>query len=591
MLLEREPLFGMISIRIKNVSTGRECMKAAVKTHCLMLIFALGAVLVSAPSWSIAPEAEFSNGGMVASRSKIASAVGADILARGGNAVDATVAVGFALAVTYPSAGNVGGGGFLVIRMSDGTVATNDHREKAPLAATRDMYLDEEGNVVPDRSTHSHLAVGVPGTVAGLLDALEKFGTMSRAQVLAPAIQLARRGFALDLDLARSFERRLPQFAQYEASAAVFSKDGDPYARGDRFRQKDLAAVLSRVKKHGKDGFYQGKTADLIVAEMQRGGGLISHEDLTQYQSVWRDPILGSYRGHDIISMPPPSSGGVLVVQMLNMLESVDVGAMGYGSAELVHHIIEAERRAYADRAEHLGDPDFYPVPIQQLVSKAYATERFADFNPAQASRSAAIGPGQWPLESPDTTHASVIDKDGNAVSYTTTLNLSYGSKIVAAGTGILLNNEMDDFSVAPGIANAFGLLGAEANSVAARKRPLSSMSPTLVMKDGKPIMTVGAAGGPKIISQSLLAVLRVIEMDMSVEEALQAPRFHHQWSPDRLLIENSMSKELESGLTKMGHKTFRSRTVGVSQAIGLDKSGRFVGAHDPRVPGKAAGH
>ena len=416
---------------------------------CRFTAATLAWLLLAVPiARSASPPAVFGADGGVASRSALASEVAAEMLRRGGNAVDAAVAGGFALAVTWPSAGNLGGGGFMVIRMADGTMAANDHREKAPGGATRTMYQDGDGNVIPGLSTDTHLASGVPGSVDGLLAVLEKFGTMSRAQVVQPAIDLARDGFALPRDLAEGLVRRRDRFARFPASAAKFAKaDGSPYEPGELFRQPDLAASLERIRDKGRAGFYAGKTADLMVAEMQRGGGLIGHDDLAAYRSVWREPIEGSYRGHEIVSMPPPSSGGVLLVQMLNMLEPFDIGAMGYGSAAAVHHLIEAERRAYADRAEYLGDPDFYPVPVARLTGKDYSRERFADFDPDKASRSADIGAGAPPpAESPDTTHLSVIDGDGNAVAYTTTLNLSYGSKIVAAGTGILLNNEMDDF-------------------------------------------------------------------------------------------------------------------------------------------------
>ena len=560
------------------------------------LVTALLCVLLVPHAHAIAPEAVFSEGGMVASRSKLASEVGADVLRRGGNAVDAAVAVGFALAVTYPSAGNVGGGGFMVIRMADGTVITNDHREKAPLAATRDMYLDEDGNVVPELSTHSHLAVGVPGTVDGLLDVLERFGTMSRREVLRPAVRLAERGFALDLDTARSFERRAPQFAKHPASAEIFAKKGgETYRRGEVFKQKDLAAVLRRIQRQGREGFYAGRTADLIVAEMERGGGLITHEDLATYDSVWREPIRGTYRGHEIISMPPPSSGGVLLVQMLNMFEPYDVAAMGYGSAELVHLMIEGERRAYADRAEHLGDPDFHDVPVGMLTDKAYAAKRFADFDAARASRSEDIGPGGYEdRESLETTHASVIDKDGNAVSYTTTLNLSYGSKIVAAGTGILLNNEMDDFSAKPDTPNFYGLVGREANAIEPGKRMLSSMTPTIVVKDGETLLVTGSPGGSTIITTTLQVIMNVVDHGMDVSDAVSSARFHHQWQPDRVIYERrGLSPDTVKRLEAMGHENLVvmpfGRGIGDVNSV-MRVEGGFTGMADPRNAGGAEG-
>ena len=518
------------------------------------------------------------------------------MLRRGGNAVDAAVAGGFALAVTWPSAGNLGGGGFLVIRMADGTIATNDHREKAPAAATRDLYLDENGEVIEGLSTASHLASGVPGSVDGLLAALEKFGTMSREQVILPAIGLARDGFALPRDMAEAFARRRDQFAPYPGSAAKFSRaDGSPYEAGDRFRQPDLAASLERIREQGWAGFYAGKTADLIVAEMRRGGGLITHEDLAAYRSVWREAVTGSYRGHEIFSMPPPSSGGVLLVQMLNMLEPYDIRGMGFGSAVAAHHLIEAERRAYADRAEYLGDPDFYPVPVSRLTAKDYARERFADFDPARASRSADIGAGApRPAESPDTTHLSVIDGAGNAVAYTTTLNLSYGAKIVAEGTGILLNNEMDDFSARPDTPNAFGLIGRVANAIAPGKRMLSSMTPTLVVKDGQTVLATGSPGGSTIITTVLQVVVNTIDHGMAVSDAVGAPRFHHQWLPDRVIHEPfALSPDTLSLLRAMGHEELVSwawgRGIGDANSVSRTERGVFAMA-DPRNTGGAVG-
>ncbi|MEM9316176.1 MAG: gamma-glutamyltransferase, partial [Pseudomonadota bacterium] len=416
-----------------------------------MMAMTVAVVLMSstlvAPALAVSPEPVYGKGGMVASRSAIASEVGAEILAKGGNAIDAAVATGFALAVTHPSAGNLGGGGFMVLRLADGTVITNDHRERAPAAATRDMFLDADGAFVPERSTLTHAASGVPGTVAGLLDVLERYGTLSRREVMAPAITLASRGFEISHDLARDLERYRERFAPHAASVEAFTNKGSPYVAGERLVQKDLAATLSRISKRGRDGFYRGRTADLIVAEMQRGNGLISAADLEAYRSVWRQPIRSRYRGYEIVGMPPPSSGGVLIAQMLNVLEAYDLKRMGFGSSELVHLMIEAERRAFADRAEHLGDPDFFAVPVERLIAKDYARERFQDFEPKRATPSSAVGAGLWPEESPDTTHASFADALGNAVAYTTTLNLSYGSGITVTGAGFLLNNEMDDFS------------------------------------------------------------------------------------------------------------------------------------------------
>lgn len=568
-------------------------MKALCKAHPISNLLLMLFVCLPVQSNAVAPEAAFSENGMVASRSVLASQVGADILRKGGNAVDAAVATGFTLAVTHPSAGNLAGGGFIVIRLADGTVIANDHRERAPLAATRDMYLDKQGNVIPDLSTHSHLAVGVPGTVAGLLDVLEKYGTMSRQEVLNPAIRLAEQGFALDLDMARDLEAQLPRMAKYPASMAIFSNAGTPWKRGDLLRQKDLANSLKRIRSQGRDGFYKGKTAELLVAEMQSGGGLISLADLNDYQSVWREPVRGTYRGHEVISMPPPSSGGVLLVQMLNMLEPYDLKAMGAGSADAVHHMVEAERRAYADRAEHLGDPDFFKVPVERLIAKEYAQQRFSRFTKDKASRSADIGAGTWPAESPDTTHASFVDKAGNAVAYTTTLNLSYGSKIVAAGTGMLLNNEMDDFSSKPDTPNAFGLLGREANAIEPKKRMLSSMTPTIVAKDGKVVLVTGSPGGSTIITTTLQIIVNVIDHGMDLSAAVASPRVHHQWQPDAVLYEkNGLSPDTVKILKDRGHQGVTAwgweRGIGDANSV-MAVPGGFAGMADPRNPGAAA--
>jgi len=566
-------------------------MKAFVKAHGLFLLIGL---VWSTSLLAIAPEAEFDTDGMVASRSALASQVGADILRGGGNAIDAAVATGFALAVTHPSAGNLAGGGFMVIRLADGAVITNDHRERAPITATRDMYLDQAGNVIPGLSTYSHLAVGVPGTVDGLLSVLDKYGTMSRDAVLRPAIRMAQKGFVIDRDMARDLEAQLPGMQKYPASMQVFSNQGKPWQPGDVLVQKDLARTLDLIRKRGRAGFYAGRTADLLVAEMQRGGGLISHADLSEYQSVWRTPVIGQYRGHQIVSMPPPSSGGALLVQMLNMLEPFDLKKMGYGSADAVHLMVEAERRAYADRAEHLGDPDYIKVPVERLADKLYAKRRFADFNPARASRSTDIGAGSWPAESPDTTHASFIDKEGNAVAYTTTLNLSYGSKIVAAGTGMLLNNEMDDFSAKPDTPNAFGLLGREANAIAPRKRMLSSMTPTIVVKDGKTLLITGSPGGSTIITTTLQLIVNVIDHGMDLSDAVSSPRVHHQWQPDVILYEKQgLSPDTLQKLTERGHQGLTPwpypRGIGDANSV-MRVDGGFAGMADPRNPGGAAG-
>jgi len=532
------------------------------------------------------------SGGMVASRSDLASDVGSRILADGGNAVDAAVATAFALAVTYPSAGNLGGGGFLVLATADGKVLTQDHREVAPAAAHRDMFLDADGNVDRNLAVNSLQSSGVPGSVAGLLDVLERHGSMSREQVLAPAIQLAAEGFVLNTDLAGQFAENMAAFRQHPGSLAVFTRDGTPFQAGDLWRQPELAATLQRIASEGRDGFYKGATADLIVAEMQRNGGLISHQDLAGYEPVWREPLHGQYLGYDIWSMPPPSSGGVLLLQMLNMLQSHDLKALGWGSADTVHRMIEAQRRAYADRAEFLGDPDFVEIPVAMLTSPDYAQRRFADFDPERATDSSVIGAGSWPEESPQTTHLSVVDKHGNAVSLTTTLNRSYGNRIVVPGTGFLLNNEMDDFSSKPNTPNSYGLIGRDANDIQPGKRMLSSMTPTIVTRDGKVLLVTGSPGGATIINTVLQVLLNVLAHDLDVEEAVGRPRIHHQWQPDIVRFETGAIAEpaLEQ-LRAMGHKGLTGAGFGIGDANTIMvQDGTLIGVSDPRNEGGVAG-
>ena len=556
----------------------------------LALAVAVPIAAASAVEYNVADGAH----GVVASRSALASQVGVDVMKAGGSAVDAAVAVGFALAVTYPSAGNLGGGGFMVIHLANGDVVANDHRETAPASASRDMYLDDDGDLIPGLSTASHLAVGVPGTVAGLLDVLAAHGTLSREAVIAPALKLAKEGFALPDDIAAQFERQRERFAEHPASVAKFTKpNGLPYQVGDTFKQPDLAATLGRIAEHGHAGFYGGRTADLIVAEMRRGNGLISYQDLKDYQSIWRAPIRSAYRGFEIVSMPPPSSGGVLLAQMLNMLEPYDVGAMGFDRPDTVHVMVEAERRAYADRAEYLGDPDFYDVPMAMLTAKDYARQRFTDFDPRIATRSELVGAGaRWPEESPETTHVSVIDAAGNAVAYTTTLNHGYGGKMVVAGAGFLLNNEMDDFSAKENTANTYGLIGREANAIAPRKRMLSSMTPTIVLKDLKPYFVTGSPGGSTIITTVLQVVVNVADHGMDLPAAVAAPRFHHQWQPDRVVFEQGrLSVETQSALTALGHINLAEINFRIGDANSAMRVGdRLIGVADPRNAGGAVG-
>lgn len=509
--------------------------------------------------------------GAVTSDSPIASAVGLRILESGGNAVDAAVATAFSLAVTYPSAGNLGGGGFMVIRLPNGHVVTNDHREKAPLGATRNMMLDAEGNYVAERALRSHLSAGVPGSVAGLLDVHERYGALKLAEILRLPIELAANGFALTEAVQTQLNTRKDLFEAIPSTAKIFVKDDDTtYRVGELFVQSDLAATLKAISEYGKSGFYTGRVADLIVAQMRENGGLITHEDLLTYESKWRDPVIGTYRDHTIYSMPPPSSGGVLIVQLLNMLEAYPITEWGFGATDTVHVMIESMRRAYADRAEHLGDPDFYNVPIDLLTDKDFARKRMADFDPHSATPSESIGAATIVDESPETTHLSVYQQDGMAVSYTTTINHAYGNGIVVDGAGFFLNNEMDDFSAKPGVPNSFGLIGNEANAIEPRKRMLSSMTPTIVTRDDDVVLITGSPGGSRIITTTLQVVVNSIDHEMELSDAVFSPRFHHQWLPDTGQFERLLGRG--SSLTSHVEKALRDRGHSIRQ------EGRFFG-------------
>ena len=532
---------------------------------------------------------------MVVAADPIAANVGLKILKQGGNAIDAAVAVGFALAVTYPGAGNIGGGGFMVIRLADGTVKTLDYRETAPSTSTRDMFLDKNGNVLEQKSTRGHLSCGVPGSVAGMMYVERRYGKLARAQVMKPAIDLAEKGFHLHYRLADDLERMIPEFARYRSSKQAFTRKGKAYKEGDLFQQKDLAKTLKRIRDKGRDGFYKGETAKLIVAEMKRGGGLISLKDLEDYSSVIRDPIRGTYRGYEIISIGPPSSGGVSLVQLLNILEGYNLAEYGWNSSRAIHRMTEAMRRVYADRAEFLGDPDFVKVPISWLISKTYAYERRSTIDTAKATPSEEIGHGvQPPPEKDHTTHYSIVDRFGNCVSVTTTLNDAFGSKVVVTGAGFLLNNEMDDFSTKAGVPNTYGLVGGSANAIAPNKRMLSSMTPTLVLKDGKPFMVLGTPGGSTIMTTVAQVIVDIVDFRMSIQEAIDAPRVHHQWLPDRLMIEErGLPRDVVDNLRAMGHAVHtREGTVGLVEGILIDrKRGLLLGATDPRGYGEAVGY
>jgi gamma-glutamyltranspeptidase / glutathione hydrolase len=522
-------------------------------------------------------------GGMVSSQQWIASGVGADVLAAGGNAVDAAIATGFALAVTHPTAGNIGGGGFMVIRFPDGRSTAIDFREKAPLAAHPEMWLDANGEYSSEVHHDSHLAVGVPGTVAGFDKAHRLFGGAEWADLVEPSVELARDGFVLSEALAGSIGRFAAR-VEYEASRAAFSRNGAAYAAGETFRQPDLARTLARIRDGRSDGFYRGETARLLVQEMERGGGIITAEDLELYQARERTPITGTYRGYDVVSMPPPSSGGVAVVTMLNILEAYDLAAMGHNSPDYIHHLAEAMRRAYRDRAEHLADADFADVPLRRLTSKEHAARLRRDIQPDRASVShpADVDTGH---ESPETTHYSVVDADGLAVSVTYTLEAGYGSGIVVPGAGFLLNNEMGDFNAGPGITTASGLIGTEPNLARPQQRMLSSMTPTIVARDGELIAVIGSPGGRTIINTTLQLVLNLADFGMGIEEAVAAPRIHHQWLPDRIRIEgDGVPEATVRALEAMGHTVQMGGTQGSANSIGVDPAtGALVGAPDPR--------
>ena len=530
--------------------------------------------------------------GMVASQNRYASRAGADVLAAGGNAVDAAIAVSFSLAVTLPRAGNLGGGGFMLIHDSKtGDNTSIDYREMAPAGATRDMYLDEDGNVDRGRAMFSHLAAGVPGTVAGLHHAHRQFGRLPWKRLLEPAIAQARHGVPVSFDLSIMLKSRQSRMCQNEATCGYFYKDGGvPYEAGDLLVQSDLADTLERIANDGADGFYKGKTARLIIDEMTRGGGLVDAESLVAFRAVNREPVTGTYHGYEVVTMPPPSSGGIHVLQMLNILEHFPVAELGAGSADSVHLLAEVARLAYADRSEHLGDPDFYDVPVEWLVSKEYGKELAATIDMQAARKSTDVAPGIAPYpESPDTTHFSVIDADGNIVATTTTLNFSFGSGISVAGAGFLLNNEMDDFVSKPGVPNAYGLLGGEANSIAAGKRPLSSMTPTIVLSDGQPWFATGSPGGGRIITSVLQMIVNVIDHGMNLAEAVNAPRMHHQWMPDVLQLESGFSPDTVRLLRERGHEVREARySMGSIQAVGF-REGVFRGASDPRRPNAAS--
>ncbi len=532
---------------------------------------------------------------MVVSASDEASRAGALILRRGGNAFDAAACVGFVLAVTWPEAGNLGGGGLMVARKANGEVVTLDFREIAPAKAHRDMFLDANGEVVKDLSLRSPLASGVPGSVEGLLRLWEDHGSgkISRKELLGRAIELAEDGFPLSAEIAESLNKRADRFTAHPGTAAIFVKPNQaPWVEGDLLKQPDLARTLQRIARQGRDGFYRGDVAKLIANQQFETGGLITLDDLANYQSVYRLPVRGEFRGYDIISMGPPSSGGILLVEMLNMLDTFPLEEFQWGTPKYVHLLTEVQRRAYADRAEHMADADFYPVPELMLLSKDYARQRAADIVFVRKTDSASIRAGEVPQESKQTTHYSVVDPDGNAVALTTTLNASFGSCIVIEGAGFLMNNEMDDFSVKPGVPNLYGVTGGAANAIEPGKRMLSSMTPTIAAKnDGSSTLVMGSPGGSTIITTVLQVFLNVALHKMDVAEAVAAPRHHSQWTPDEIFFEpDTFSPEVAAALRALGHKLEDTpEQIGAANCIQITPQG-LIGAPDPRRQSAAAG-
>ncbi len=563
--------------------------------HLILLVSVLfGQTTFAEPSAIIDYESRFhpaiGKNGIVSSQERLASEIGLQVLKNGGNAVDSAIAVAYALAVTLPKAGNLGGGGFMLVRSAkDNQTIAFDFREMAPSAASRDMYLDGDGEVDKKRARFSPQSVGVPGTVRGLSAARDKFGTKPLKELIQPAIVLARDGIPVSPGLAADLVSYEEKLKSSPTIAKVFYKEnGEPYGLGETLVQSDLAWSLKQIAEQGEQAFYEGEISEKLVAFMKGEDGLITAGDLKNYRVAERKPVTGTYKGYEVVSMPPPSSGGVHLIQMLNTLENTDLREMGHNSANSIHHLTEAMKFAYADRSAHLGDPDFAKVPMNWLTSKAYGKELFSRIRSDKAIPSSDIKPGTpVEYESEQTTHFSVMDKDGNAVSLTYTLNFSFGSLQMAPGTGILLNNEMDDFSAKPGVANAFGLLGGEANAIEPGKRPLSSMTPTMILKDGEPYLVTGSPGAAKIITAVLQTVLNVIEYDMNIAEASSVPRVHHQWMPDELKCESGISVDTLKILRSLGHKTKPTNTMGSTQSV-MKVGDRFEGYSDPRRPDAA---
>ena len=528
--------------------------------------------------------------GAVVSAHPLASKIGISILKKGGNAIDAAIATQLALAVVYPNAGNIGGGGFMIARLADGKVKALDFRETAPAAATRDMYLDSAGNVQGNKSINGHLSGGVPGTVAGLFESLQ-FAKLPFEKLIQPAIDLAEKGYAITQREADSLNTIQNKLQQFNTVTSAFQKH-KPWKGGDTLIQKDLAATLKRVRDDGRKGFYEGKTAELIVAEMRRGNGLISLNDLKNYKAKWREPHVFNYKGHNIVSMPMPSSGGILLHQMMKMVEEKSLSKYGFLSSQSVQLMVEAERRAYADRAEYMGDADFYKVPEKELTNENYLKNRMKDYVAGKAGNSIDILPGKLTLkESEQTTHLNVIDKEGNAVSVTTTLNNNYGSKTIIGNAGFFLNDEMDDFSAKPGVPNLYGAVGGEANAIAPGKRMLSSMTPVIVLKNNKVFLLVGTPGGTTISTSVFQTLVDIIEFGMSTEDAVNQPKFHHQWLPDRIDVEDNFPARVRTELQQMGYTIVQRSKIGRTEVIKVLPDGSFEAVADSRGEDGAEGY
>jgi gamma-glutamyltranspeptidase/glutathione hydrolase len=569
-------------------------LKMALKPRTLLIVVLSMAIMPGLPR-AASRQPVRAQHGMVASTSEIASRVGVEIMRRGGNAIDAAVGVGLALAVVWPFAGNLGGGGFMLIRRADGSTEIVDYREKAPAAASRDMYLDRNGKVVNGASTIGYKAVGVPGSVAGLALAEQRHGRLKWADVVEPALRLAADGFRLDNTTAGGIKNTQKLLSRFPDSNKIFLRGGSYYKEGESLVQPELAATLKRLKEQGSREFYEGETARLIAEDMKTNGGLITAKDLKEYQPTIRKPLTGTYRGFEIVTMPPPSSGGAVLIEMLNMLEHYNLAEMGQNSSDELHLLTEVMRRAFADRAEFMGDADFVKVPIAGITSKKYAEELLKTIDPLKATPSSTVKAGTPAgYESTETTHYTVIDQEGNVVSNTYTLNNGFGSGVTARGTGVLLNDEMDDFTSKPGVPNMFGLLQGEANAIAPGKRPLSAMTPTIVLKDGKVFFAIGSPGGPTIINTVLQVILNVIDYKMNLQQAIDAPRFHHQWMPDEIRWEPyGLNRDTRTLLEQRGY-LFAARPGGMGDAEGImiePETKMRLGASDPRSGGASVGY